>query len=222
MKHERALITGASSGIGRALSLWFAQRGTKVWAAARRKAELEALQKEAGENIVPVVLDVSDADAAEAKVRALDADAKFDLLVANAGVGVESYGKRIDWPPIKRMLEVNVIGATATICGVLPGTHMPNRAWALPVASEASRCQRVKRHALGAAGKKRLRHTGSAEDALQGSNVEVFARVLGDPVEARLSIARQRREPERRAPDRRGRRRGQRGVVSHRSRAIER
>src|SRR5438046_2485041 len=111
MKHERALITGASSGIGRALSLWFAQRGTKVWAAARRKAELEALQKEAGENIVPVVLDVSDADAAEAKVRALDAEAKFDLLVANAGVGVESYGKRIDWPPIKRMLEVNVIGA---------------------------------------------------------------------------------------------------------------
>jgi short-subunit dehydrogenase len=45
----------------------------------------------------------------------------LDLVIANAGVGGESHGKRIDWAVVSRMINVNVSGAAATITGALPG-----------------------------------------------------------------------------------------------------
>src|SRR4051812_30457840 len=108
MDYKNALITGASSGLGRGIAAHFARAGVRVYAAARRTAELESLKAEAGENIVPLTLDVSDGDATEARVRALDAECGgLDLVVANAGVAEQSYGKRIKWEPISRMLKVN-------------------------------------------------------------------------------------------------------------------
>ncbi len=139
MEYKTALITGASSGLGRGLAAWFAKRNVRVYAAARRLDQLEALKQEAGDNIVPLKLDVSDADAAEARIRALDTEAGgFDLVIANAGVGDESYGKRIDWEKVSRMLKVNVLGATATICGALPGMVERKRGHLVGVSSLAA------------------------------------------------------------------------------------
>lgn len=119
---KTALVTGASSGLGRGLALWLSKRGVKVYAAARRLELLESLKTEAAELIVPMKLDVSDADATFAAVAALDADCGgLDLVVANAGVGEDTRPHRLEWKPIKRMIDVNVTGATATICGALPG-----------------------------------------------------------------------------------------------------
>jgi short-subunit dehydrogenase len=139
MDYQRALITGASSGIGRGLAAWFARRKVKVWAAARRLEALEALKAEAGDDIVPVKLDVSDSDACAETVARLDRESGgFDLCVVNAGVGVDSSGKRLKWAPVKRMLEVNVLGATATICGVLPGMVERKRGHLVGISSVAS------------------------------------------------------------------------------------
>ena len=92
MEYRTALVTGASSGLGRGLSLWLARRGIKVYAAARRTEQLEACAEEArsggGGEVLPVTLDVSRTEDTLARIRQLDAECGgLDLVIANAGVG---------------------------------------------------------------------------------------------------------------------------------------
>ncbi|MBK7863057.1 MAG: SDR family NAD(P)-dependent oxidoreductase [Archangiaceae bacterium] len=139
MDYRNALVTGASSGIGRGLAAWLAKRGVKVWAAARRLENLEQLKAEASDLIVPMKLDCAKGEATEAAVRALDAECGgLDLVVANAGVAVENKPKRLDWKAIENMLQVNVIGATATLCGALPGMLQRNRGHLVGISSIAA------------------------------------------------------------------------------------
>ncbi len=114
-----AFITGASSGIGRSLAAWFARRGTRVYAAARRLPELETLAKELQGELQPIALDVTDADATLKAVR--DADDRcggLDLVVANAGVALPSPGDAECWAAVDQMIDVNVRGAAATLIAV--------------------------------------------------------------------------------------------------------
>jgi short-subunit dehydrogenase len=122
--YRTALITGASSGLGRGLALWFARRGVKVYAAARRTENLEALAQEArsaGAHIEPVALDIAQADTTLVRIRELDdACGGLDLIVANAAHGQETSGKRLKWEAVKQTLDVNVTGTAATLSAVLP------------------------------------------------------------------------------------------------------
>jgi short-subunit dehydrogenase len=139
MEYANALVTGASSGIGRGLAAWLAGRGVRVYAAARRLENLEALRAEAGEKIVPLKLDCSDGDTTEAAVRRLDADCGgLDLVVANAGVAQDTRPKHLEWPKVRNMLEVNVIGATATILGAVPGMVERKRGHLVGISSIAA------------------------------------------------------------------------------------
>ncbi|HJO69050.1 MAG TPA: SDR family oxidoreductase [Rhodospirillales bacterium] len=79
--YTTALVTGASSGIGRAVVERLAARGLRVHAVARRKQRLDSLAKKTG--CVPHVIDVRDLDA----MRFAFEDEKIDVLVNNAGVG---------------------------------------------------------------------------------------------------------------------------------------
>ena len=122
MRYANALVTGASSGLGRGLAALLARHGVRVYAAARRTALLDALKTEAGDSIVPVELDVSDADRTHDRVREIDEECGgLDLVVANAGVGEETYGKRLRWDGVRRIIDVNVTGAAATLAGAIPG-----------------------------------------------------------------------------------------------------
>jgi len=117
-----ALITGASSGLGRGLALWLVHRGVRVWAAARRLDRLEALRDEAGGLVEPLALDVSDGPATFARVEALDREVGgLDLVIANAGFGERTSLRSLDHASVQRMLDVNVSGATATLLGAAPG-----------------------------------------------------------------------------------------------------
>jgi short-subunit dehydrogenase len=122
--YKTALITGASSGLGYGLALWFAKRGTRVFAAARRTRHLQACAEEArgaGGTVEPVELDVSRTDETMEQLRRLDADCGgLDLVVANAGVGLDTDGQRFEWERVKQVLDVNVMGAAATLSAVLP------------------------------------------------------------------------------------------------------
>ncbi|MFL5350354.1 MAG: SDR family NAD(P)-dependent oxidoreductase [Hyalangium sp.] len=123
-KYGTALVTGASSGLGRGLALRFAKRGTRVFAAARRRDQLQSLAEEAhaaGGTVEPVEMDVSRTDETIARIQRIDADCGgLDLVVANAGVGLDTNGRRFDWERAKKVLEVNVTGAAATLTAVLP------------------------------------------------------------------------------------------------------
>lgn len=123
-KYGTALVTGASSGLGRGLALWFAKRGTRVFAAARRREHLESLAEEAraaGGTLEPVQMDVAQLDETMERIQRLDADCGgLDLLVANAGVGLDTNGRRFQWERAKKVLEVNVMGTAATLSAVLP------------------------------------------------------------------------------------------------------
>ena len=113
---HNVLITGASSGIGQGLARAWVKRGAKVWGVARRETELKALEQETFGAVVPVVFDVSDADALAAKLLELDeASGGFDVAVANAGIGGPTPVATTPWSEVAPILEVNVLGAAATL-----------------------------------------------------------------------------------------------------------
>ena len=109
-----ALVTGASSGIGEATARMLAGRGATVAIAARRTDRLEKLGEEiagAGGPALPVELDVSDREAAEAAVsRTVEELGRLDVLVNNAGVML--LGPMLEAPVSEwqQMVEVNLLG----------------------------------------------------------------------------------------------------------------
>src|SRR5262245_58665759 len=80
---RRALVTGASAGIGAATARALAAAGAEVWLVARRKPRLEALARELG-RAHALELDVTDAAAAAERLSGLP----IDLVVANAGLAL--------------------------------------------------------------------------------------------------------------------------------------
>jgi short-subunit dehydrogenase len=123
----RAFITGASSGIGRALAQALAARGAVVGLAARREDDLRALAADLpGEHVV-VPCDVSDTASTEAAIEGfVERAGGLDLLVANAGI--THYGPFRDQPlaDALRMSEVNWHGTLRTVHFGLP--HLLDRA----------------------------------------------------------------------------------------------
>lgn len=125
---KRALITGASSGIGAALAQTLARRGTEVWLCARR---LDKLTEEvrgieaAGGKAHAVELDVSDADETYKKLHYIDEKSGgMDLVIANAGVGgayVMHDVSAMPWENTRNIFETNLLGAVATINAFIPG-----------------------------------------------------------------------------------------------------
>jgi NADP-dependent 3-hydroxy acid dehydrogenase YdfG len=108
-----ALVTGASSGIGRAIALRLAREGMNVVGCARREAALEALARERpaeGGEIVPFVADLRDEEQILRMFRAVrERFGGVGVLVNNAGLGRHAplaSGATADW---REMLEVNVL-----------------------------------------------------------------------------------------------------------------
>jgi short-subunit dehydrogenase len=122
---KKALITGASSGIGLALARKLAADGTAVWLAARRMdlldQEVRALRA-AGREAHAVTLDVADHAATERAVADLDeAIGGIDLLVANAGIGsAPTPASELTFAAAKHTIDVNLLGALATILPIVP------------------------------------------------------------------------------------------------------
>ncbi len=124
--HRRkvVLVTGASSGIGRATAVRLAAAGHPVVLGARRTDRLDALVTEieaAGGTALAVSLDVTDLASTRAfAAAALDRFGRIDVLVANAGVmplSPLSSGLVDEWD---RMLDVNVRGLLYSIAATLP------------------------------------------------------------------------------------------------------
>jgi NADP-dependent 3-hydroxy acid dehydrogenase YdfG len=118
------LITGASSGIGRALAVEYARGGAALALCARREAELEqtaAEARKAGGSAFCLRLDVTDAAAVAEAVARADRDlGSLDMVVANAGVGGLKLATRLTWDDVGPILDVNIHGAMATLVAAIP------------------------------------------------------------------------------------------------------
>ena len=123
----RALITGPSRGIGRALARELAERGAVLGLAARSAAELEVLATDLpGEHHV-LPCDVSDRASVEAAVETFLARAGgLELVVANAGVAHYGPFHALEIEKAEQMTQVNWLGTLYTVNATLP--HLLSRA----------------------------------------------------------------------------------------------
>ena len=120
---RRVLITGASSGIGRAAAKAFVDEGAIVLAVARSKDRLDALAAELGgpARVAAFVADVTDGPGMEAlSQRILAEQGVPDVIVANAGIGTDSRFVVTTDEVWRTVFEVNVFGVVRTIRPFLP------------------------------------------------------------------------------------------------------
>jgi len=119
-----AAITGASSGIGRAVALELGRRGVAVALLARRLERLEevaAAVRAEGGTALAVACDVAERESVEAAIaRARGELGPIDLLVANAGIGTGRRSGELDVDGAERVYRVNVLGTLHAIHAVLP------------------------------------------------------------------------------------------------------
>lgn len=113
------LVTGCSSGIGRATALRLAGRGHAVWASARRLEDVADLE---AQGCRTVQLDVTDEASMQAAVKAVEAE-HFAVsgLVNNAGYALEGAVEALDPGALRRQFETNVFGLVRLTQLVLPG-----------------------------------------------------------------------------------------------------
>jgi short-subunit dehydrogenase len=110
------LITGASAGIGREAAALFIERGARVVALARSRESLDTLAAELGERVVPLVADVTDGPGMEAAAqRVLDGIGVPDVVVANAGIGLDARFEEMTDDALRTVFEVNVFGLVRTV-----------------------------------------------------------------------------------------------------------
>lgn len=118
----KVFITGASSGIGEALAVYYAARGATLGLAARRGEFLDELNRRLGARHACYALDVCDAPALHAA--AVDFVARCgapDIIIANAGVSAGTLTEyEEDLAVFRRVMDTNVYGMAATFAPFMP------------------------------------------------------------------------------------------------------
>ncbi len=137
-----AVITGASSGIGRALAVALARQGARVGAIARRADLLAALADEvraAGGTIEIAAADVADRAALTAAIHGLERIlGPTDRLIANAGMSGHTGAAEMNVPIVEEILRVNFLGVVYAIEAVLPGMIARGRGHLVGISSMAA------------------------------------------------------------------------------------
>jgi short-subunit dehydrogenase len=140
---RNALITGASSGIGRLLALAMAAKGARVALVARRWEELEGVAEEVragGGNAIVLACDVGDrVQAVATAARAAEELGSIDVLVNNAGYGRHRRFLDSDLDDMERMMRVNYLGSLYFTKALLPAMVERGRGWLVFMASVAGR-----------------------------------------------------------------------------------
>ncbi len=137
-----ALITGAGSGIGRALARLLAGEGYAIAAIDRVEEGVRSLADELtaeGKRCAWSVADVTDAAGLAQATRDLEAKlGPIDLMIANAGVGIETSGLSYNADDMAKVINVNLIGVSNSIAAVLPGMIERRRGHLVGISSVAS------------------------------------------------------------------------------------
>ncbi|MEE1790015.1 oxidoreductase [Streptomyces sp. BE308] len=115
------LITGASRGLGRAITETALEAGDVVVATARDPKSLEELRDQHGDRVIPLALDVTDRRAAmDTVTRAADLAGRIDVLLNNAGYGLAGAVEEVSEQQVRDQMEVNFFGVLWMTQAVLP------------------------------------------------------------------------------------------------------
>lgn len=126
LEGARAVVTGASSGIGAELARLLAPRVAHLALVARRVGRLEALAAELTAShprlkVSVLPCDLSDLDAVKALgARLREALGEIDVLINNAGAAQSGYFDRLDWAQMEKLITLNAVAPTWLIHDLLP------------------------------------------------------------------------------------------------------
>lgn len=123
VRNRNIVVTGASSGIGRAAALQLAEQGARVIALARRGEELRSLQDEARGEVSAYPVDLSDLDALDATADAILTDfGHIDVLVNNAGRSIRRpVTEQLErFHDFERCMQINYFAAVRLTLKFLP------------------------------------------------------------------------------------------------------
>jgi NAD(P)-dependent dehydrogenase (short-subunit alcohol dehydrogenase family) len=116
------VVTGSSSGIGRACALHLDRLGFKVYAGVRKEVDAERLRGEASEHLEPLILDVTDSEQISGAAEHVSQATESHLagLVNNAGIGVGGPVELISLNDFRHQIEVNLVGQVAVTQAFIP------------------------------------------------------------------------------------------------------
>ena len=143
LKNARVIVTGASSGIGRAIAVEFGRRGARLALASRDQSALEeaaaAIKIDGGSAVViPTDVTVEGAvkEMADAAIRELGG---IDILVNNAGIGLTAPIADASSADVDKLFGLNVIAAAAAIRAVIPIMRTQGSGMIINISSMAGR-----------------------------------------------------------------------------------
>jgi len=141
LEGKSAWVTGAGSGIGRAIAIAFAQEGAKVALTGRRTAPLEETAKMIGDAAVVVPADLTDqTQVAEALAKVESTIGGPDILVNNAGVNLpKRYLHQLTPDAIHTLVDGNLTAPFMTSVAVLPGMRARGGGMLIQIASMAGK-----------------------------------------------------------------------------------
>src|ERR1051326_1801700 len=123
-RNKAVLITGASSGIGKATALRLAREGAQIARASRNRAALEQVQQEiqhAGGSALVLPTDVTDAEQVRQTVDTAALQfGKLDILIAGAGLSMRAYFEGSQLEALERVMRVNFFGTLYATHYALP------------------------------------------------------------------------------------------------------
>lgn len=142
-QRQRALITGASSGIGKATALAFAKAGFDVALVSRTLNKLEAVAqaaKHAGVEAKAYAVDLADVSQVEKKIQAIAQDfGDIDILVNNAGIAYTATLSQTPLEDWQQVINLNLTSVFQCIMGILPGMRDRGTGTIINVASIAAK-----------------------------------------------------------------------------------
>jgi short-subunit dehydrogenase len=146
-------ITGASSGLGRALAIKLAANGHRIIASARTAAALEQLALDS--NIVAVPCDISDEQSLQRAIDVIKADHTYlDQVILNAGVCEYLDFPNPDWGSVRRVMEVNYFATVNCVRLALPllmnASDQGRRSQVVAIASQVTAAPFPRAEAYGA------------------------------------------------------------------------
>lgn len=200
LEGRRALVTGASSGIGAEIARELAREGANLVIVARRTDRLEALATElrasAGVEVLVQTSDLSDPGAPEALLAATEgAGIEIDVLINNAGFGAYLPFTDTSWERYAGMIQVNMTSLTHLCWLFIPKMKERKRGWVMNVASVGAYLP-CPTFAVYAASKAYVRNMTEAIDfELKGSGVNAICVNPGGTSTEFLDHANQKLKP---------------------------